>query len=87
MAFILPVKPRRGDKPFPVYMFNHKVGGPEVRAIWLKRYGVAARSARDVDQACMRDPKVVVTVRSSGDENAIVRSCDGHSGGRLNPTG
>ena len=32
----------------------------------LKRYGVGARSARDVDQACMRDPKVVVTVRSSG---------------------
>jgi hypothetical protein len=32
----------------------------------LKRYGVGARSARDVDQACMRDPNVVVTVRSSG---------------------
>ena len=34
----------------PVYMFNDKVSEEEVRAIWLKRYGVAARSAHDVDQ-------------------------------------
>ena len=29
----------------PVYMFNDKVSEEEVRAIWLKRYGVAALSA------------------------------------------
>ena len=34
----------------PVYMFNDKVSEEEVRAIWLKRYGVAARSAHEVDQ-------------------------------------
>jgi len=34
----------------PVYMFNDEVSEEEVRAIWLKRYGVAARSAHEVDQ-------------------------------------
>ena len=34
----------------PVYMFNDEVSEEEVRAIWLKRYGVAARSALEVDQ-------------------------------------
>ena len=34
----------------PVYMFNDKVSEEEVRAIWLKRYGVAARIAHEVDQ-------------------------------------
>ena len=31
-------------------MFNDEVSEEEVRAIWLKRYGVAARSAHEVDQ-------------------------------------
>ena len=34
----------------PVCMFNDKVSEEDVRAIWLKRYGVAARSAHEVDQ-------------------------------------
>jgi uncharacterized protein len=34
----------------PVYMFNDKVSEEDVKAIWLKRYGVAARSAHEVDQ-------------------------------------
>ena len=34
----------------PVYTFNDEVSEDEVRAIWLKRYGVAARSAHEVDQ-------------------------------------
>jgi hypothetical protein len=34
----------------PVYMFNDKVSAEEVKAIWLKRYGVAARSVLEVDQ-------------------------------------
>jgi predicted pyridoxine 5'-phosphate oxidase superfamily flavin-nucleotide-binding protein len=34
----------------PVYMFNDKVSEQDVKAIWLKRYGVAARSAHEVDQ-------------------------------------
>ena len=33
----------------PVYMFNDKVSDEGVRAIWLKRYGVAPRGAREVD--------------------------------------
>ena len=33
----------------PVYMFNDKVSDEEVRVIWLKRYGVAPRGAREVD--------------------------------------
>jgi hypothetical protein len=36
--------------PTPVYMFNDKVSEEKVRAIWLKRYGVSARSAYEVDQ-------------------------------------
>ena len=34
----------------PVYMFNDMVSEEEVRAIWLKRYGVAVRIAHEVDQ-------------------------------------
>jgi hypothetical protein len=34
----------------PVYMFNDKVSEEEVRAIWLKRHGVSARSAHEVDE-------------------------------------
>jgi hypothetical protein len=34
----------------PFYMFNDKVSEEEVKAIWLKRYGVDARSVREVDQ-------------------------------------
>jgi hypothetical protein len=31
-------------------VFNDKVSEEEVEAIWLKRYGVAAPNAREVDQ-------------------------------------
>jgi hypothetical protein len=34
----------------PVYMFNDKVSEEEVKAIWLKRYGVAAQGAHQIDQ-------------------------------------
>jgi predicted pyridoxine 5'-phosphate oxidase superfamily flavin-nucleotide-binding protein len=35
----------------PVYMFDDKVSQEEVKAIWLKRYGVAARRARTLRRA------------------------------------
>jgi hypothetical protein len=31
-------------------MFNDKVSQEDVRAIWLKRYGFAERSAHEIDQ-------------------------------------
>jgi hypothetical protein len=38
----------------PVYMFNDKVSDEEVKDIWLKRYGVAARSVREVGSRHVR---------------------------------
>ena len=34
----------------PVYMFNDKVSEEDVRAVWLKRYGVATQSAPEINQ-------------------------------------
>jgi hypothetical protein len=31
-------------------MFNDEVSEEDVRAVWLERYGVAARGAHEVDQ-------------------------------------